>query len=218
MRHAPYHNTHEPLLTTPRSGLGLGPACRTIQLHSLSTSPKSGIGQRAILVCTPAGNLLWDCLTFLDRATAEWIHGLGGLAAIAISHPHYYSTHLLWAAVFQCPVYLSADDEQWLCRADAADPVRRFVPVGQREADVLLPLPIKLLKLGGHFPGSLVCLVDGALLVADTLVTTPSGLGHWKDKPRPIGMNSFAFMWSIPNVRPCERRERENCPLTPDRR
>jgi glyoxylase-like metal-dependent hydrolase (beta-lactamase superfamily II) len=214
MRHAPYHNTHEPLLTTPQPAHGHGhgndQARRAIQLYSLSTSPKFGIGQRAILVCTPAGNLLWDCLTFLDRATVEWISAQGGLAAIAISHPHYYSTHLLWAMVFQCPVYLSADDATWLCRADATDAtdaVRRFVPVGQREADVLLPLPlpVKLLKLGGHFPGSLACLVDGALLVADTLVTTPAGLGDWKDKPRPSGMNSFAFMWSIPNVRPRER-------------
>ena len=31
-------------------------------------------------------------------------------------------------------------------------------------------------------------------------MTTPAGLGNWKEKGRPRGMNSFAFMWSIPNV------------------
>jgi len=61
---------------------------------------------------------------------------------------------------------------------------------------------VKALKLGGHFPGSLVSLYDGRLLIADTLVTTPSGLGDWKEKPRPKGMNSFSFMWSIPNMIP----------------
>jgi len=40
--------------------------------------------------------------------------------------------------------------------------------------------------------------------VADTLVTTPSGMGDWviTGQERPEGMNSFAFMWSIPNMIP----------------
>jgi hypothetical protein len=38
--------------------------------------------------------------------------------------------------------------------------------------------------------------------VADTLMPTPAGLGDWGDRERPKGMNSFAFMWSYPNVRP----------------
>lgn len=71
---------------------------------------------------------------------------------------------------------------------------------------------VKALKLGGHFPGSLVCLAFGRLLVADTLVTSPAGLGDWSKGPdggkggRPPGMNSFSFMWSIPN----------QIPLSPD--
>jgi len=61
-------------------------------LHSIRTEPSFGIGQRAFLVQTPAGNLLWDCITLLDDATREAILDLGGVRAIAISHPHYYST------------------------------------------------------------------------------------------------------------------------------
>lgn len=33
---------------------------------SVWTEPKFAIGQRAILISTPLGNILWDCITFLD--------------------------------------------------------------------------------------------------------------------------------------------------------
>jgi hypothetical protein len=61
---------------------------------SIWTEPKFAIGQRAVLIKTTQGNVLWDCITFLDVETVEWINGMGGLAAIVISHPHYYTTHL----------------------------------------------------------------------------------------------------------------------------
>lgn len=59
---------------------------------SIWTEPKFAIGQRAVLIRTPTGNVLWDCVSFIDEETVKWINGLGGLAAIVISHPHYYST------------------------------------------------------------------------------------------------------------------------------
>src|ERR1700710_195646 len=67
---------------------------------SIWTEPKVGIGQRAILIKTSLGLIMWDCITYLDAETIERINGLGGLAAIIISHPHYYSTHLEWAETF----------------------------------------------------------------------------------------------------------------------
>lgn len=125
-----------------------------------------------------------------------------------ISHPHYYSTHLEWASAFDCPVYFSSLDAEWLCRHDSSfkvllsDESLPQVQFEQEERDIG-ETGVKALKLGGHFPGSLVCLYGGRLLVADTLVTTPAGLGDWAKsggRERPRGMNSFAFMWSIPNV------------------
>lgn len=59
---------------------------------SIWTEPKFAIGQRAILIRTPHGNILWDCITLIDGETVEWINSLGGLGAIVISHPHYYTT------------------------------------------------------------------------------------------------------------------------------
>ncbi|EFJ14070.1 hypothetical protein SELMODRAFT_424002 [Selaginella moellendorffii] len=52
------------------------------------------------------GNILWDCISFLDDATVAIIKSLGGLRAIAISHPYYYSTNSRWSEAFGgVPVY-----------------------------------------------------------------------------------------------------------------
>ncbi|KAI0466213.1 beta-lactamase-like protein [Xylaria cf. heliscus] len=168
---------------------------------AINTQPKTAIGQRAILVRTPEGNVLWDCITLLDNETIRKIGGLGGLKAIVISHPHYYSTHLEWACAFDCPVYLAAEDKEWLTQQDAA----RQIFITGHETEIL---GTKVLKLGGHFPGSLVMLFEGRLLIADTFLTTPSGLGTWEAdavgtaRERPRGMNSYSFMWSYPNMIP----------------
>ncbi|KAI1736038.1 beta-lactamase-like protein [Xylaria scruposa] len=166
----------------------------------INTQPKVAIGQRAILVQTPEGNVLWDCITLLDDETIREIKDLGGLKAIVISHPHYYSTHLEWARAFDCPVYLAAEDKEWLTQHDA-----RQVFITDVETEVF---GTKVLKLGGHFPGSLVMLYEGRLLIADTFLATPSGLGAWDTdavgaaRERPRGMSSFSFMWSYPNMIP----------------
>ncbi|KAI3319261.1 beta-lactamase-like protein [Xylariaceae sp. AK1471] len=171
------------------------------RLISIHTEPKVAIGQRAILIRTPHGNVLWDCITLLDNETIKKINELGGLKAIVISHPHYYSTHLEWARAFDCPVYLAAEDKEWLAQLDS----KHQVFVTETETNVF---GTKVLKLGGHFPGSLILLFDSRLLIADTLVTTPSGLGSWdtdavgRTRERPQGMNTFVFMWSIPNMVP----------------
>ncbi|RYP78897.1 hypothetical protein DL771_000282 [Monosporascus sp. 5C6A] len=173
---------------------------------SIVTDPKVGIGQRAILVRTPRGNVLWDCVTLLDDETVGKIRGLGGLKAIVISHPHFYSAHVEWARAFNCPVYLAAEDRKWI-----AQPSEYQVFMTETEWDLEIDgeaSGVRVLKLGGHFPGSSVLLYDGRMLIADTMLTTPAGLGNWEtdavggSRERPRGMNSFSFMWSIPNMIP----------------
>ena len=61
-------------------------------LIGIGTEPKFAIGQRALLVKTSQGNILWDCITLLDETTANEIERLGGIQAISISHPHYYTS------------------------------------------------------------------------------------------------------------------------------
>ena len=65
--------------------------------------PDFAIGQRALLVPFGDSNLLWDCITLLDDATAAEIERRGGLAAIAISHPHYYSCDGRMGAALRLP-------------------------------------------------------------------------------------------------------------------
>src|SRR5215207_9879980 len=53
-------------------------------LIAVDTRPAIAIGQRALLVQTPNGNVMWDCITLVDDASIAAIRDLGGLAAIAI--------------------------------------------------------------------------------------------------------------------------------------
>ena len=133
------------------------------------------------------------------------------MKAIVISHPHYYSTHVQWARTFNCPVYLSAEDKEWITMED-----ERQVFLTERQHELVVDRQntgIMVLKLGGHFPGSSVLLFDGRLMIADTFGTTPAGLGSWKTdafgnaRTRPKGMNSYDFMWSYPNMIPLPPKE-----------
>ncbi|KAK2792503.1 hypothetical protein FQN51_001676 [Onygenales sp. PD_10] len=182
-------------------------------LISITTVPQVAIGQRAILCCTPTGNVLWDCLTYIDDDTENKIRELGGIEAIVISHPHYYATSVHWAEAFDCPVYISAEDEEWLMRR-APDAVRgisgmntkayrnkaRHVLWEGKELD-LLDGQFKAVKVGGHFPGSSVLLwkEPKKLLIADSIMVVPSGVYHADRLP---GTSSFSFMWSYPNLIP----------------
>ena len=37
------------------------------------------------------GNVLWDCINVLTPQTVKEIRSRGGIKAIAISHPHFYT-------------------------------------------------------------------------------------------------------------------------------
>jgi hypothetical protein len=69
-------------------------------LIGIGTEPTFAIGQRALLIQTPHGNVLWDCISLIDDATVTLTNGLGGLKAIAISHPHFYTTMTEWSRAF----------------------------------------------------------------------------------------------------------------------
>jgi len=194
---------------TPVPGVGA-------DVTNICTIPKFAIGERAMLIRTAGGNVLWDCITLLDEETVARIKALGGIDAMVISHPHYYTTHCEWARAFNCPVYLSLEDKQWTTQSSShqtwLEGIDTDIPLRPSAQN---PSGIKAIKLGGHFPGSLVLLdqTSQCLFIADTLVTTPSGRGSWEtdaignSRNRPPGMNSFAFMWSIPNMIPLSGEE-----------
>jgi glyoxylase-like metal-dependent hydrolase (beta-lactamase superfamily II) len=114
--------------------------------------------------------VLWDLVAFIDADTVSFINKLGGVNAIVISHPHFYTTHLEWARIFQCPVYVASDDAEWLNRADDAG-VRKWVR-GVAEIDEVGG-EVKAIQCGGHFDGSLVLWWEGKLFIADTMMSVP---------------------------------------------
>jgi hypothetical protein len=162
-------------------------------LHQIVTKPSFGIGQRALLVRTDSGNILWDCVTFLDDNTVSAIKRVGGIDRIAISHPHFYSAMVEWSEVFDAPIYLHYLNKKWVSRRS-----RRVVYwKGNRLA--LLPGAV-MIKLGGHFPGSTVLHVkgkgfrNGALFSGDTVYVVMDR--RW-----------VSFMYSFPNHLPLPGRE-----------
>jgi len=157
-------------------------------LLSLQTVPAFAIDQRAFLLRTPEGNILWDCIALLDAATEDLVRGLGGLSMMAISHPHYYTAMQDWAAAFDAPIYLHAADRDWVMRPS---PHARFWDSETLE----LGSTVTLIRTGGHFAGGTVLhwsgTADGAgaLLVGDIVQVAP-------------GARTVSFMWSYPNMMP----------------
>ena len=116
-------------------------------LIGIGSQPLFAIGQRALVVCTPHGNVLWDCIAMLDAATVTLLKSLGGLQAIAISHPHFYTTMVEWSrALGGVPIHLHADDRSWIMRPDSS------IRLWNGETLELLP-EVKLIRGGGHFQG-----------------------------------------------------------------
>ena len=90
------------------------------RVTSIRTEPKFGIGQRAQMVQTRESNVLWECISLLDEPTIERVKVLGGISAIAISHPHYYSAMVEWSRAFgNVPIYLHEDCRKWVMYPDA---------------------------------------------------------------------------------------------------
>lgn len=158
------HDSHIHYITTKP----IVPADLPAGLSDATTTRKQlGIGERAILLQTPSGNVLWDLIAFIDEPTLEFIKGKGGLKAIVISHPHFYTTHLEWARVFGCPVYVCKADEEWLNRADK-NGVRKFV----KGTEEIVP-GVTAIQAGGHFDGSMFLHWEKKLFIADTMMSVP---------------------------------------------
>jgi hypothetical protein len=163
--------------------------CRIAKgITTIETTPAFGIGQRAMLAQTSSGNVLWDCIALIDDATVDLLNGMGGVSAIAISHPHYYTTMVEWGhALGGVPIYLHAADREWVMRADPA------VQFWEGDTKTIGP-NLTLIRLGGHFAGGTVLhWADwsdgrGVVLSGDILQVVPSG--------------HVSFMWSYPNLIP----------------
>ena len=158
-------------------------------ISGISTEPVFAIGQRAMLVETPAGNILWDCITYIDDETVEMVKARGGLAAIAVSHPHYYSSMVEWSRrLGGVPVYLHADDAEWVMRPDPC------IVFWKGDWEEIVP-GATVIRVGGHFAGSSVLhWQDGA---------GGKGTLHTGDSIYVVADKRYvSFMYSYPNLIP----------------
>ena len=157
-------------------------------LTGIGTKPSFAIGQRALLVRSPGGNVLWDCVTLIEDATVAAVRQLGGIRAIAISHPHYYSSLVEWSRAFEAPVLLHSDDRRWVMRPDPC------IEPWSGETHQLWD-GMTLIRAGGHFEGGTVMHWPagaggrGALLSGDILQVAQDR--RW-----------VSFMYSYPNYIP----------------
>ena len=157
-------------------------------LTGIGSEPGFAIAQRALLLQTAEGNLLWDCISLLDTATIEAVNALGGIRAIAISHPHYYSSMVDWSHAFDAPVVLHAADRQWVMRPDPA------IQFWEGETKPLWA-GMTLIRCGGHYAGGTVLHWPdgaggrGALLSGDILQVVSD-------------RRYVSFMYSYPNLIP----------------
>jgi hypothetical protein len=156
-------------------------------LIGIAVDPALGVGHRGLLVCTPAGNVLWDPPPYLDAAAVDAVRAAGETRAISSSHPHMYGAIVEWSHALDAEIVLPAADAAWLMRPQPG--VRRWAGT-----QTLLP-GVTLVQCGGHFAGSAVLhWADGAqgrgvLLVGDTLFVTP-------------GEDRVTFAYSAPNRLP----------------
>lgn len=157
-------------------------------LLGIGVTPKIAIGQRALLVQSSAGNVLWDCAPLLEQSTIDAVNELGGLTAIAISHPHFYANMVTWSKAFDVPIYLHENDQQWVTEAHDA------IHFWQGDTFTLND-DMTLIRCAGHFEGGQVLHWQsgannkGALLTGDILFVT-------QDR------RYVSFMYSFPNYIP----------------
>jgi glyoxylase-like metal-dependent hydrolase (beta-lactamase superfamily II) len=138
-------------------------------LIGLGVEPHFAIGQRALLVQSGEGNILWDCLSLVDETAIAALRQLGGIKAIAISHPHYYGAMVSWSEAFGgVPIFLHDADREWAMRTDGN--IVFWSGDTHRLADNMT-----LIRCGGHFAGGTVlhwpagAAGKGALLTGDIL-------------------------------------------------
>ena len=155
----------------------------------IGVEPSFAIGQRAMLLREHDGCVMWDCVPLATPEAIDHVRSLGGLKAIAVSHPHYYGAVADWSEAFDgAPVYLHGDDARWVTRP------HRSIVAWQGESRRISG-DVTLLRAGGHFAGGTVlhwrsaAEGRGALFTGDVVMVA-------------MDRCSVSFMYSFPNYIP----------------
>lgn len=176
------------------------------RLLGIGTEPEFAIGQRALLVQSPGGNLLWDCIALLDDHTIAEIGVRGGVRAIAISHPHYYTTMADWAERFDAQIFLHAADRGWVMRKSSRIQFWEGTTLSLWD-------DLTLINCGGHFDGGTVLHwpatsrcggSKGALLTGDIIqvVQDRRYVSFMRSYPNLIPLGPAAINRILKNIEP----------------
>lgn len=158
-------------------------------LLALAIDGDFAIDQRALLLPTDAGNILWESLSLVTEEAVDALRARGGVDRIIISHPHFFSSMGTWSdALGGVPILLHEENRKWVQNPHPA--------VEYWEGDQLrLSDDVLLVRGGGHFSGSTVLhwatgpRPGGALFAGDTLQVVPT-------------RRHVSFMFSYPNLIP----------------
>jgi hypothetical protein len=155
----------------------------------IGVEPSFAIAQRALLLKERDGCVMWDCVPMATGEAINYVRSLGGLKAIAVSHPHYYGAVVDWSEAFGgAPVFLHGDDARWVTRPHPS--IVAWRGESQRISD-----DVVLLRAGGHFSGGTVLYWrtaaegKGALFTGDVVMVA-------------MDRRSVSFMYSFPNYIP----------------
>ena len=158
-------------------------------IAGIGIEPGFAIGQRALLLREADGCVMWDCVPLVTPEAVDYIRSLGGLKAIAVSHPHYYGAIADWSEAFGgVPIYLHHDDRAWITRPHPS------IMLWTGEIHALSP-EVSLVRAGGHFAGGTILHWQagadgrGALLTGDIAMVA-------------MDRRSLSFMYSYPNYIP----------------
>jgi glyoxylase-like metal-dependent hydrolase (beta-lactamase superfamily II) len=158
-------------------------------LPGIGMAPDFAIPQRALLLPTDAGNILWECVSLITDEAVAALQARGGVDRIVISHPHFYASMVEWSeALGGVPILLHEADREWVLRSSKR--------IAFWNGDALqLSDAVTLIRCGGHFQGSTAL--------------------HWRDGPRAGGAlfpgdalqvvldrRHVTFMYSYPNYIP----------------
>lgn len=155
-------------------------------IPGIGVEPHFAIGQRALLLRETDGCVMWDCVPLATDEAVRYVKSLGGLKAIAVSHPHFYGAVADWSDAFGgVPIYLHGDDS-----ASVTRPHRTIAPWSGET--LKLSDDIMLVRTGGHFAGATVlhwrkaAQGRGALFAGDIAMVA-------------MDRRSVSFMYSYPN-------------------
>jgi DNA-directed RNA polymerase subunit RPC12/RpoP len=158
-------------------------------VHSIHTNPAFAIGERALLIQSKSGNVLWDCVSLVDQATVDTVEHMGGIHTIAISHPHYYTTMVEWSLAFKnAAIYIHEADRSWVQRAHENVTFWSGSKLQLHDGFTLIHTP-------GHF--------DGFQVLHWPVGAGGQGVLFSGDQPQVcMDTNWVSFMYSYPNFVP----------------